>query len=708
MGMITPLFLGGLALLVLPWLFHRIRRPDRVVVPFSSLMFVPKIKKEVVERRRLQHLLLMLLRMALLALLVIAFSRPFTIVHELVTAPSDAPEMHLILLDTSFSMSAGDAFEQARAKALQLLERIPQQARVGLMTFDGSARMRTALDDGEPAATHAATRTALAAAELSQQDTRYLPALQSAEHQLLAQLGEGERQQTCVLHLITDFRRNGLPRDLPNWRLSGRIRLETYAVGEDRFDNAAVADVTVRPEPDGKGRVLARLRNYGAKTVELDATLTVLNGPSQLVHVAVGPGNTTLVSFAALPLGERLEGEVSIQSDAFAGDDRRQWLWRPSAGQRVWLIGDATSQATYGDLFFLEHALAAAGERIWQSTSLEPAALPQRLASEPAPAAILLGECGRLGTACRDALSAYVRGGGALLVCLGERLPRDEANRLLRGFGIQTSGPVSPKPAAEQAAGLSWIDFDQAAFSAFKSARFNDFSSLRFNDWHPLALSETAVPLAKLGAADGSLATLMAEAGAGRGRVLVWGFSPRLSWTNLPKHPKWVPLLQEQLTALLGGRQDPVDFTVGQDFPLEHLESESGDFLLRWPDGRETRYHGRAELRAYPLTAAGLVHFREGDRQAWRPIAAVNPRVGEGDPERILEREFALKFTSEERGPEVAAERARTYQAERQRRGEWGWWLATLALPLLLLESVYALRLAGPGTPARRAHAGPI
>ncbi len=707
MGLIAPLFLGALALLALPWLFHRIRRPDRDVVPFSSLMFVPQVKKEVVERRRLQHLLLMLLRMALLALLVLAFSRPYRIVRELEIAHTNAPEIHLLLLDTSASMNAGNTFEQARDQARQILARIPEQARVGLMTFDAGARMHTALDS-QPASSHAATRAALDQVQVSQRDTRYLAALQTAEHQLLAQLGPAEREKACVLHLITDFRRNGLPQDLPNWRLSGRIHLEAYAVGEDRFDNAAVADVIVREDQDGKGRVLARLRNYGARAIELEASLLLAAGSTQLKRVSIGPGNTTLVSFDPIPLGERLEGEVRLPADGFSGDDRRQWLWQASAGQRIWLVGDALSQGPYGDLFFLQHALTAAGPRAWAPIRMEPAALAQRLAAEPAPAAIVLGECSQLGAPFCDAVNAYVKAGGALLVCLGERLPTNEANRLLRNFGLETRGLAYPKPAPAQAAGLSWIDFEQAAFSAFKSARFNDFSSLRFNNWHPLELSERAVPLAKLGRADGSLATLMAEASAGRGRVLVWGFSPRLSWTNLPKHPKWVPLLQEQLFALLSAPQAAWDFTIGQEFPLERLESESGDFLLRWPDGRETRYQGRAELRPMPLTSAGLVAFRERDSQAWRTIAAVNPRVGEGDPERILEREFALKFTTKEHRPQSAAEQALTVQYERQRRGEWGWWLAGLALVLLIAETLYALRVAGSKAASRRGHAGTV
>jgi len=76
LAFLAPLFLGGLALLVAPWLIHQIRRPERQTTRFSSLMFIPPTRKEVIERRRLQHILLMLLRMAMLVFLALAFARP--------------------------------------------------------------------------------------------------------------------------------------------------------------------------------------------------------------------------------------------------------------------------------------------------------------------------------------------------------------------------------------------------------------------------------------------------------------------------------------------------------------------------------------------------------------------------------------------------------------------------------------------------------
>lgn len=693
MGLVLPFFLAGLALLVLPYLFHRIRRPDKKIVRFSSLMFVPQIKKEVVEKRRIQHILLMLLRMLMLALLVLAFSRPYRTVREILASPSAAPEYHLIMVDTSLSMSTGDTMEQARAAARKILDHIPAVARVGLLSFDSTPRMRTPFEQGDAASSHALTRTAIDELVSGAADTNYLSALQASESLLLSMPTSNETLETCVLHMVSDFRRSGLPRVIPAWRLSGRIRFEPYVVGAERFDNVAITDVTVRLEEDGKARVLARLKNYSNQSVTLNASLELAQGP-QTRTITIGPGNASNVSFEPIAAGERLQGQVRIPEDGFVGDNQRNLLWLPSVGRRVWLLGDASSRDTYGDLFFLEKGLAAAGPRTWLTSSMKVEDLPGRLAAEPTPVAILLGESDGLAPAVSQALVSYVKDGGSLLLCLGERMPLTRLNSdLLAHFGIKSKGPNTAKPDPGQFASLGWIDFDQPAFSAFKAARFNDFSTLRFNNFHKLELESKVIVQARVGMDDGSLVPVMVETQAQKGKVFVWAFSPRLTWTNLPKHAKWVPLLQEQLQALVGLEQDKLEFSVGQNYPLDRLESSRGSFYVRGPDQQEHVYKSRAELTALPLNQAGFLEFREATDAPWRAQAAVNARSGEGDPDRIPAQEFALKLTTSKREASVPGQSVRTYGQERQRRGEWGYWLAALALAFLLVETVYALKL---------------
>ncbi len=74
---LVPLFLLGVAGIAVPIVVHLTRRQRRNVVRFPSLMFLEKIPYQEQRRRRIQHWFLLSMRALALALLAIAFARPF-------------------------------------------------------------------------------------------------------------------------------------------------------------------------------------------------------------------------------------------------------------------------------------------------------------------------------------------------------------------------------------------------------------------------------------------------------------------------------------------------------------------------------------------------------------------------------------------------------------------------------------------------------
>jgi hypothetical protein len=69
MGLLTPLFLVGLAGLAVPVIIHLIQRERKTVVEFPSLMFLRRIPYQSVRRRNIRNWPLLLLRLAALALM---------------------------------------------------------------------------------------------------------------------------------------------------------------------------------------------------------------------------------------------------------------------------------------------------------------------------------------------------------------------------------------------------------------------------------------------------------------------------------------------------------------------------------------------------------------------------------------------------------------------------------------------------------------
>ena len=88
-------------------------------LPFASLMFFEKRTQSSIKHRRLQYILLFLLRLAFIILLVLAFARPF--IPSSTVASAHGARTLALCMDDSFSMKQGGRLEQARRDALKVI-----------------------------------------------------------------------------------------------------------------------------------------------------------------------------------------------------------------------------------------------------------------------------------------------------------------------------------------------------------------------------------------------------------------------------------------------------------------------------------------------------------------------------------------------------------------------------------------------------------
>ncbi|MBW8885596.1 MAG: BatA domain-containing protein, partial [Planctomycetia bacterium] len=156
MGVLAPLYLAGLAALSLPLIFHLVRRTPRGRQEFSSLMFLLPSPPRLTRRSRLDQIVLLLLRLAALAMLAFAFARPF--MREAATlALEELPARRVaILLDSSASMRRGDLWQQALARIEKELADLGPHDEVALYTFGDRLRPVVGFDadESDTAITH--------------------------------------------------------------------------------------------------------------------------------------------------------------------------------------------------------------------------------------------------------------------------------------------------------------------------------------------------------------------------------------------------------------------------------------------------------------------------------------------------------------------------------------------------------------------------
>src|SRR5215471_1937045 len=238
MGFVAPLVFVALGALAIPFVVHLIQRERKRVVEFPSLMFLRRIPYQSVRRRRLRDVLLMLIRMAALALIVLAFARPFFRRDTLAAATQNGAREAVILVDSSYSMGYGDRWQKAQAAARDVIARLNPGDKASLVFFASGADVvvRSAGDKGR-------LSSAVAAGKVGPGATRYAPALKLAGS-LLSESALPRRE----IVLISDFQRRGWDQTpgKDDVRLPDRTTLTPVNVaGSDDTSNLAVTPISL-------------------------------------------------------------------------------------------------------------------------------------------------------------------------------------------------------------------------------------------------------------------------------------------------------------------------------------------------------------------------------------------------------------------------------------------------------------------------------
>jgi len=529
MSFFVPWFFAGLALLVVPWLVHRIRKPERETVRFSSLMFVPNVQREVIERRRLQHILLMLLRMALLALLVLAFARPFQEVVLGANVSDRETTHHVILLDASLSMGRDGAWDEAKRQAVAILDDVKMGDLVGLIRFAQQARVDVPMS-GDVGLMH----QAIDGANGTWEKGNALVGLQAAADMLA-----GEQDVQRVVHLISDFQATGLPDVETGWVLPGHIKLHPVVIGQGDWINASVEALALRPVGEKTVQVRARVKNWQgneALTVRLWLDDKVVN--TQTFSVATG--HASQVRFD-VPDGV-LQGFVEVGNpDGLQGDNRQYFTHQPAPKHRVLVL---QSEALYA---LMQAVVPDGADLPWKM--IRATQLVSDLREQPAVVVtgnVLVDEW--------RGLKTYVETGGRLFLPLEKDADVNVINQLLQGCGVQ----VQALDLEQKQVPVAWVDLEHRIFYPFRGAQFNDFSAIRYTGYHRVTVEKGTV-LARFGGDD----VMMVEVQLGQGRVLIWAGGLALNRSNLARSARFVPLVHETLRYLAGEHVVPPSGNVG-------------------------------------------------------------------------------------------------------------------------------------------------
>lgn len=578
--------LAALAGITLPILAHLISRRRFDVVEWGAMQFL-ELGNRTRRRIRLEEFLLLLLRIAMIAVIAFVFARPWASGGLFANFGSGNYRDVVLVLDASYSMGWEGRSETPRAASIQLAHQILDELRPGDQVALIDARDEPALLIDSPTHDRGRIREVLDNLPPPTGSTN-LPAAIAEAVQILSSTTNLSRE----VIVISDGQSHG-------WKLENQLEWDrvdelrqqpsvqpniwNLRVGEDDGDktNFTVEQIELSRETTVPGfpvRFSTNIRYSGGDAPITRKVYFEVDGQrlsDKTTQVQLQPDGEATVEFEHRfrNTGSNIVSIV-VDADNLPGDNRADAAIVVKAGIPVLLVnGDPNVDPVRNETFFAKAALSAslndspwvdASVRDWDALNAE---------DFDRYSVIILANVPRLDDATQLRLRDFVLAGGGLIFAPGDRVDaiayesweQQDSFSLLpaRMTQMETVDANDPAQMTVRPAGDT---FDAPWMQRFKSENCVDFDSIRLSNWWKLSLFDRPAPKANADGEDdetqqaqpqpiilGRLNTrdpFVVSQTFGQGQVLQLSSPIDADWSTLPAKNDFVPFLHEMVFAL--------------------------------------------------------------------------------------------------------------------------------------------------------------
>lgn len=598
MNFIRPLFLWGLPLSVLPIVLHFWGRRRSPPTLFSNVDVLREAIRNHLFPAQLRRWLLLIVRTALIAMILIALARP---VFQ--GALGSRGRRGVVLLDASYSMRATQfgqsAFDRARSLARILLESRQVEDAWGLVVF--SDRVERSVPVTQDVRS---LLTVLNSLEPTHRPTRYSVGLDHARSLL-------GRRGTVVL--LSDMAAHGGP-------VRPTQSDENYFIVAvqvtDPFPNGALTGL----DPFLPGFPLrVNARRWGSSPNQ--SWSLAQKGRFSAHGIVTWDGETGV---AVIP-SVKEPTEITLDHDSLPTDNR--WYYAPPAPRSgaVLVVNGSPSLSPVGDE---THFVRPLLNRLSTDALTVANSSPDNLLSflrgggeKPAYSVVLLFNPPPLSGDLVSALTAFVQNGGGVWVTAGDR------------GGWRTLGALLPLGSLEVMDTNETLRFVEGPhLSSLKGFSWNTTTldrmvtgSLRPDSSSVLETSRFRRPVLSLRS-------------VGSGRVAFWGTSIDRDWTSFPARAAYPIMVNELIHWLSENNQTQAVPPLFVGDTLEQSGSADQPPSLIRPDGKRGTFSWKNGRWFYAET--DLPGFYEVQGNADHRFAVNVRGETEGNPTRLTPSEF--------------------------------------------------------------------
>jgi hypothetical protein len=496
-------------------------------------------------------------------------------------------------------------------------------------------------------------------------------------------------------------------------------------VGPEAPQNVSIDSLTLSRTILGVGQdlqVRANLRNRGAKDYPGARVLFRVDGAQHSVsQITLGANQTAQALFTCQfksPGSHVVEVEAAVD-DQLATDNRYAAAAAVLEQIEVLLVdGAPSSEPLESETDFLAVALTPfTFGRVKLSDLIQTRTVSaSNLTGQAVSAAriVVLANVPKLSDGQVDLLTEYVRGGGSLLIFVGNQVDIDWYNRTLwagaaRLLPMRIEALCGSVGEQANSSRILAQHFEHSALGFFNDRANGNLADAEIRKWYRLGRGGEPQDRAKQPPAGGQsepvvLARLetgdpfLVERRFGDGLVVQAATACDADWSNLPMRPCYLPLMQQLAAAMASQVAPPCNIQAGEPaVAILPGEADGAPLSLTSPDG------ARHTVRPVRRGAHSVVQFHKTQQpgvytlMGWdaRPLHFVAETAREESDLRLLD-SGRLQSLAADLGGDVAGSGAQYVELDKSRRhGREVWRLLLLAvLGLMFGELVLQQRFA--------------
>lgn len=580
----NPALWWGSVALAAPFLIHLLTRRTVKVIRFPAMQFLKQAKASNSALFKLRHLILLLVRTALLLALLLAFLKPILTARTLKTTSQASGSAVVLILDRSASMALQGGpmspFARGKAAAEKIIDDLSGGDLADLVLAGASAV--SSFD--QPSDNRFHLRSDLARAEVLMERCDGKLALSEAVKKL--EKVEGYQKE---IHIISDFQRAnwaGLNfKEIPN-----DVKVVFLSVALEKPVNIALTEVQIVPPVPSLAEeveIHCKVANFSDFPSRIPVTLQLEQQNVLQRDVDVPARSTATALFRVRPKKKGVfEGVASIPADSLNVDNSRYFTMRVAQQLQVAVLTDEAANDPAASHRFLETALNPwnAKDAPILSRRATPLTLDKFLLADAQ--VLLVSGVSEIPPKTLELIHTWAAAGGSVIYFLTG--PVDKNNLL--AWNTVAEGelnlPFAPGNFIDHSAGgrdgsasFGQANFDLPMLRAFKET--SDLGEPRFLKYFA---TERKAGFGQIIIRYDDQNVALARKDIGAGSILLANFGAGLRHSDLARKTLFVPFVHE-LVRGMRPQSSPPEFTVGY--------AASGTFPLEG-DGQGLRFLGPA------------------------------------------------------------------------------------------------------------------